>query len=336
MKKIISRVLICTSILAAGVIASDTANASEQPWVARTVDQVKADITSNEYTIVWGDTLSAISGATNITVEKLAEWNSISNIDLIYAGNKLVFDGNVVTLKDSSGNVVIQSVIRDDDKVDSNKAIGGANNSTNNTGNVTTPPTSGDNSSNDSGSTTPPAEGDNGSETENGITVTVVGENETFTRFRVGPFLNTDDASKWVKENYPNGIKGYEVHPDGDYIYIEFEVAKPTPDEDNGTGGGEVTPPEEDNGTGGGDNGSGGGETTNEPNWNSDGTLINKEIVTNIGNSGEVFKTFDLAKAYAEEQTLLTGPYPSSQYSIYSALNVNGLQIGHTVHFADK
>ncbi|EPH72862.1 LysM domain protein, partial [Enterococcus faecalis 02-MB-BW-10] len=68
-------------------------------WTPRTAEQIKAEIKGNEYTIVWGDTLSAISQATNITVQKLADMNKIANVDLIYAGNKLSFDGNVASVQ---------------------------------------------------------------------------------------------------------------------------------------------------------------------------------------------------------------------------------------------
>ncbi|HGF8315978.1 TPA: LysM domain-containing protein [Enterococcus faecium] len=93
-------------------------------WTPRTVEQIKADMKGNEYTIVWGDTLSGISQATNISVQKLADMNKIANVDLIYAGNKLVFDGNVATVQNNKGETVAQSVIQPQDKVDSTKPVG--------------------------------------------------------------------------------------------------------------------------------------------------------------------------------------------------------------------
>ncbi|EGP5699412.1 peptidoglycan-binding protein [Enterococcus faecium] len=96
-------------------------------WTPRTVEQIKADMNGNEYTIVWGDTLSAISQATNITVQKLADMNKIANVDLIYAGNKLVFDGfdgNVVSIQNSNGETIAQSVIENEDKVVENQPVG--------------------------------------------------------------------------------------------------------------------------------------------------------------------------------------------------------------------
>lgn len=117
---------------AAGVVfvtGGSEAHASETDgiWTPRTVDQIKADIAkakNNQYTIVWGDTLSGISQATNLTVQKLADLNKIANVDLIYAGNTLVFDGNVVTAKNDKGETVAQSVVTPQDKNDANKPAG--------------------------------------------------------------------------------------------------------------------------------------------------------------------------------------------------------------------
>lgn len=115
-------------------------------WTPRTVEQIKADMKGNTYTIVWGDTLSGISKATNISVQKLADMNKIANVDLIYAGNKLVFDGNVATVQNNQGETVVQSVIKPQDKVDSTKPVGqtvpNTTNSINSaTQNTTTPST---------------------------------------------------------------------------------------------------------------------------------------------------------------------------------------------------
>ena len=43
------------------------------------------------YTIQWGDTLSAISGATGLSVDSLVEINRIADRDMIFANNKLYF-----------------------------------------------------------------------------------------------------------------------------------------------------------------------------------------------------------------------------------------------------
>ncbi|WP_065772517.1 MucBP domain-containing protein [Enterococcus faecium] len=117
-------------VLAVGVTVGGIAltinqeKVSAEAWAPRSVDQIKADIKGNEYTIVWGDTLSGISQATNISVQKLADINKIANIDLIYAGNKLVFEGNVATVQNSAGETVAQTVIQDTDKVNPTQPVG--------------------------------------------------------------------------------------------------------------------------------------------------------------------------------------------------------------------
>ncbi|MGS6445966.1 LysM peptidoglycan-binding domain-containing protein [Enterococcus hirae] len=95
-------------------------------WTPRSVEAIKADVvkSNGNYTIVDGDHLWGISQATNISVQKLADMNKIANVDLIYAGNKLVFDGNVATVQNNKGETVAQSVIQPQDKVDSTKPIG--------------------------------------------------------------------------------------------------------------------------------------------------------------------------------------------------------------------
>ncbi|WP_430609981.1 LysM peptidoglycan-binding domain-containing protein [Enterococcus sp. DIV0876] len=335
------------SLFLVGAYGSSSVNASEvaEPisatvWVARTVEQVKQDISGNEYTIKWGDTLSVISEATNITIERLAQWNNISNIDLIFAGNKLVFSGNVVTLEDSNGNTISQAIIRDEDKINPEKPVGGEmnnsddrnvsgdkdNSSTPSEDNdedsddttTPTPPTDIDNDGgNGNEVTTPPAEGDNEQKKEREITETVVEENAIFTRLRVGPFLNTTESSAWMKVNYPDVVKGYEVHPDGDYIYIVFGVANPD----------QITPPEDgDNESSGGDNGSG------EDNG-SGGEETGAITPVNLGNSGIFKSTVSEANAVAYALWAEGKFVEFTHFVVYPALNANGEIIGYTVNF---
>ena len=94
-------------------------------WEARSIEQIKKDVEGKkEYTIVWGDTLSGISLATNVTMEKLASLNGIGDYNLIYAGNKLVFEGNVVTVQDQNGVVTDQQQITESEKIVPNQPIG--------------------------------------------------------------------------------------------------------------------------------------------------------------------------------------------------------------------
>lgn len=205
-------------------LAIHTEKAEAAEWSPRSAEQIKADISGNKYTIVWGDTLSAISEATNITVEKLAQWNSISNVDLIFAGNTISWDGNVATMENAQGDTISQAVIQETpaDRVDPTKPIGGGtgsntsnngNNGSGNTNNTTNPPSNNDNGAgNGNGTVTPPAGGDNGS-----------GDNGTTT-----PPTGGDNGS---------GGGGTDVTPPGG--------DNGTGGGDNGSGGGETEPEEE-------------------------------------------------------------------------------------------
>lgn len=119
--------VLAIGVVVGGISLAVGTQAHAEAWTPRTVDQIKADIAKTngkEYTIVWGDTLSGISQATNITVQKLADMNQIANVDLIYAGNKLVFEGSVVSVENAKGDTVAQTVIQPEDKVDPKKTVG--------------------------------------------------------------------------------------------------------------------------------------------------------------------------------------------------------------------
>lgn len=178
----ILRVLAIGATIGGVALATAHEKVAAAEWTPRTVEQIKADMKGNEYTIVWGDTLSGISQATNISVQKLADMNKIANVDLIYAGNKLVFDGNVATVQNNKGETVAQSVIQPQDKVDSTKPVGQpvqnttSNNTTNSaTQNTTTPSTgntvtgntqTGGQTTGNTGSTTPSTPENNGGTTQ--------------------------------------------------------------------------------------------------------------------------------------------------------------------------
>ena len=93
--------------LAGASLLSQThaAHAETTTWTPRTVEEIKADLQSDgsyeKYTIKWGDTLSAISLATEVPVDKLAAVNTIHNVDLIHVDTVLYFsaDHKVVTVQ---------------------------------------------------------------------------------------------------------------------------------------------------------------------------------------------------------------------------------------------
>lgn len=149
-------------------VGTNAEAAENKVWTPRSAEQIKAEIKGNEYTIVWGDTLSAISQATNITVQKLADMNKIANVDLIYAGNKLVFNGNVTSIQNSAGETVAQTVIQEKDKVNPSQPVGqGTTSNTQTTPNTTTPTTpAGDQTGTTGGTTTPSTPENNGGTTQ--------------------------------------------------------------------------------------------------------------------------------------------------------------------------
>ena len=75
----------------AAVAGYDTVATPDTPWVARTVEEIRAEIGdfSKPYTIKWGDTLGYISEASGVNMEKLAKDNGIADVNLIYSGNVL-------------------------------------------------------------------------------------------------------------------------------------------------------------------------------------------------------------------------------------------------------
>ncbi|MDS9310908.1 CAP domain-containing protein [Streptococcus pseudopneumoniae] len=118
-RKLRTGAIVATGVILLGLgFLAPTVSASEQDgvWVARTVEEVKADILNidnlSHYTIKWGDTLSAISGATGLSVDSLVEINRIANRDLIFANNKLYFSEEAF-LKDGNTEVKRQRVLID-------------------------------------------------------------------------------------------------------------------------------------------------------------------------------------------------------------------------------
>jgi len=84
---------------------------SSQFWRARTVEEVQADVSQYDtleelqnYEVVWGDTLWAISQSTNFSVDDLTEVFNIKNADLIFANYTLE---NQPSLEDSYENQII-------------------------------------------------------------------------------------------------------------------------------------------------------------------------------------------------------------------------------------
>lgn len=87
--------LFLASTLALSLFTAANAQAAEftLPWVARSVEDIRAGVTETSegktYTIQYGDTLSTIATAMDIDMALLAQINQISNLDLIFPDTTL-------------------------------------------------------------------------------------------------------------------------------------------------------------------------------------------------------------------------------------------------------
>ncbi|WP_025729352.1 3D domain-containing protein [Atopobacter phocae] len=84
--------LLASAVSGLLVYGAQQVNASE--WIARSPEAIAAEVKvgpneTKEYTIVWGDTLSAISSATGVSVDQLMAINTLENRDLIYPGTTI-------------------------------------------------------------------------------------------------------------------------------------------------------------------------------------------------------------------------------------------------------
>lgn len=276
----ILRVLAIGATIGGVALATAHEKVAAAEWTPRTVEQIKADMKGNEYTIVWGDTLSGISQATNISVQKLADMNKIANVDLIYAGNKLVFDGNVATVQNKKGETVVQSVIQPQDKVDSTKPVGQPATSQGITSNNTT------NSATQNTTT---------SSTDN----TVTGNTQTGGQ-TTG---NTETTTPSTPENN-GGTTQTPTQPDNNQTGSTGNTTTPSQPNTGGnqnnsgnSNGGTTTPSQPNNG--GNQNGSTGGNSgTTTPSQPQAPTIVSGYI----GNSGKVFDTPEEANKFADEK----------------------------------
>ena len=115
-RKLRTGAIVATGVFLIGLAnVQTTVQASEEDgvWVARTVEQVKADIQKEDnffkYEIKWGDTLSVISEATNIPVDVLKEMNRVSDRNLFLPHNELLYtEGENVTYSKTKHKIVIK------------------------------------------------------------------------------------------------------------------------------------------------------------------------------------------------------------------------------------
>lgn len=113
MKNFKSKLFVASATLAlTGVIAvsnpteASAAEYTSSTWEARSINEIKQDLKSTEdgstkYTIQWGDTLSSVALATNLSINDLVDVNDINNANTIYSGNtiSLSADQSTVTIE---------------------------------------------------------------------------------------------------------------------------------------------------------------------------------------------------------------------------------------------
>ena len=126
MKPIKKQFMMVTASLAlfsfAGFSAT-TASANEVEWTARTVEQVKQDVKTDdkgvqEYTIKWGDTLSVISEATGASLDTLVQVNAIQDANLIYPGTVLRFSSDQKEVTVDNGTSQHSYRVQDNNEVE--------------------------------------------------------------------------------------------------------------------------------------------------------------------------------------------------------------------------
>ena len=96
LKKTVLATIALTFLGISGMMNS-TAQAEE--WVARTTEEIKDEIVHNEegvqeYTVKYGDTLSVIAEAMDVSLDALIRLNDVQNANLIYAGTTIKFSAD--------------------------------------------------------------------------------------------------------------------------------------------------------------------------------------------------------------------------------------------------
>ena len=92
-------VLATIAVAFLGISGMTTSTTKADEWVARTTEEVKDEIVHNdegvqEYTVKYGDTLSVIAEAMDVSLDALIRVNDIQNANLIYAGTTIKFSAD--------------------------------------------------------------------------------------------------------------------------------------------------------------------------------------------------------------------------------------------------
>lgn len=109
--------LVGTSLAFLGIatVSQSKVAAEEVEWIARTTQEVREEVVTNEqgvqeYTVKWGDTLSVIAEAMDVSLDALVRMNEIQNASLIYAGTEITYsaDEQTVAIKNKEEETVYQ------------------------------------------------------------------------------------------------------------------------------------------------------------------------------------------------------------------------------------
>lgn len=147
--------LLFSTFLTGGMVTLNSETVQANEWQANSVEMIKSKITKGQssYTFEEGDTFYNISLAVNVKWQTLMEANGfeIGSQYTVPVGTTITFDGSKMTVTDSTGKVVSETKLTDNDKVnkeqtfanqpsDTQKNTGQKNNNvtTNKTGNKKT------------------------------------------------------------------------------------------------------------------------------------------------------------------------------------------------------
>lgn len=115
------------STLALGAISFSSIDVHADIWTAATNEEIATRVKAEDgqYTFREGGTFWAIGNAVNTNPSKLMELNGFGEGSQysVPIGTTVHWDGNHVTVKDADGNIVSDSIIKDEDKVNPNATI---------------------------------------------------------------------------------------------------------------------------------------------------------------------------------------------------------------------
>ncbi|EGO9037492.1 LysM peptidoglycan-binding domain-containing protein [Enterococcus faecalis] len=125
-KKIL--ISLSTAMLLGGLAVTTNTKVEAAEWVPNSPEMLNIESGQTSYTLVFGDTLWAISQRVNLTVQTLADMNNINlgtgEQYFLPVGRIIYFNGDKVTVKESNGNVVSETVVTDEQKVNPNQNVG--------------------------------------------------------------------------------------------------------------------------------------------------------------------------------------------------------------------